>query len=109
MAKPVAATVHPTAVVAEGARIGAGSRIGPFCRIDAEVEIVGVTPGGRRGKDRDGADRDQISGRAGGDPGSRGRDGAADRPSINRNVNSPAAPARSGDPFEDMVDSVWRF
>ena len=39
MAKPVAATVHPTAVVAEGARIGAGSRIGPFCRIDAEVEI----------------------------------------------------------------------
>ncbi len=75
----------------------------------AEVEIVGVTPGGRRGKDRDGADRDQISGRAGGDTGSRRRDGATDRPSTNRNVNSPAGPARSGDPFEDMVDSVWRF
>ena len=31
--------VHPTAVVAPGARLGAGTRIGPFCRIDAEVEI----------------------------------------------------------------------
>ena len=70
----------------------------------AEVEIVGVTPGGRRGNDRD-----QNSGRAGEDPGSRGRDRAADRPSTNRNANTPAGPARSGDPFEDMVDSVWRF
>lgn len=33
------AEIHPAAVVAAGARIGAGGRIGPFCRVDAEVEL----------------------------------------------------------------------
>jgi hypothetical protein len=83
----------------------------------AEVEIVGVTPGGRRGKDleardRDGKgrdDRDRSSGRAAEDAAPRARDRAADRPQINRNVNGSAGAARSADPFEDMVDSVWRF
>lgn len=70
----------------------------------AEVEIVGVTPGGRRGRDHD-----QASGRALDANGSHGRDREADRPPANRNINAPARPARTGDPFEDMVDSVWRF
>ena len=32
--------IHPTAVVAEGARIGPRTQVGPFCRLDAEVEIA---------------------------------------------------------------------
>ena len=31
--------IHPTAVIAESARIGAGAHIGPYCFIDEEVEI----------------------------------------------------------------------
>ncbi len=31
--------VHPTAVIAESAKIGAGAHIGPYCFIDADVEI----------------------------------------------------------------------
>ncbi len=31
--------VHPTAVVAAGACLGAGTKVGPFCRIDADVEL----------------------------------------------------------------------
>ena len=34
-----AVDIHPTALVAEGARIGAGSRIGAFCHIGPHVEI----------------------------------------------------------------------
>lgn len=75
----------------------------------AEVEIVGVTPGGRRGKDLEARDRDRSSGRAAEEAPPRARDRAADRPPTNRNVNGPAGAARSADPFEDMVDSVWRF
>ncbi|MCW8828543.1 MAG: acyl-ACP--UDP-N-acetylglucosamine O-acyltransferase [Gammaproteobacteria bacterium] len=32
-------TIHPTAVVAEGARLGSGNRIGPFVVIEEDVEI----------------------------------------------------------------------
>ncbi|MGH6872000.1 MAG: acyl-ACP--UDP-N-acetylglucosamine O-acyltransferase, partial [Rhizomicrobium sp.] len=32
-------TVHPTAVVADGARIGAGAEIGPFCTVDATAVL----------------------------------------------------------------------
>ena len=79
----------------------------------AEVEIVGVTPGGRRGRDRETArelEREPGPGRA--------RVGAAPRDlrreteqsSPRRNENSRTrSPARSEDPFEDLVDSVWRF
>lgn len=33
-------TVHPTAIVAEGARIGEGVRIGPYCVVGAGVELA---------------------------------------------------------------------
>jgi UDP-3-O-[3-hydroxymyristoyl] glucosamine N-acyltransferase len=35
------AGVHPTAVVAKSAKIGAGAHIGPYCFIDEDVEIGG--------------------------------------------------------------------
>ena len=35
------AFVHPTAIIEDGARIGAGVRIGPFCTIGANVELGG--------------------------------------------------------------------
>jgi len=31
--------IHPTAVIAKSARIGAGAHIGPFCFVDEEVEL----------------------------------------------------------------------
>lgn len=31
--------VHPTAIVAEGARLGEGVRVGPYCVVGAEVEL----------------------------------------------------------------------
>ena len=31
--------IHPTAVVAESARIGAGAHVGPYCFVDEETEI----------------------------------------------------------------------
>jgi len=34
-----AAEVHPTAVVAPGARLGAGVRVGPFCLVGADVTL----------------------------------------------------------------------
>ncbi len=34
-----APAIHPTAVVAKSARVGAGSHIGPYCFVDEEVEI----------------------------------------------------------------------
>lgn len=34
-----AASVHPTAVVAEGARFGAGCRVGPFCTVGPEAVL----------------------------------------------------------------------
>jgi UDP-3-O-[3-hydroxymyristoyl] glucosamine N-acyltransferase len=33
------AAVHPTAVIAKSAKIGAGAHIGPYCFVDEEVEI----------------------------------------------------------------------
>lgn len=33
------ADIHPTAIVAPGARLGAAVRIGPFCTVGAEVEL----------------------------------------------------------------------
>ncbi|HAD25488.1 MAG TPA: acyl-[acyl-carrier-protein]--UDP-N-acetylglucosamine O-acyltransferase [Alphaproteobacteria bacterium] len=33
------ADIHPTALVAEGAKIGAGVKIGPYCSVGAEVEL----------------------------------------------------------------------
>lgn len=33
------ADVHPTSIVAPGARLGAGVRVGPFCTIGADVEL----------------------------------------------------------------------
>ncbi|MGI9426101.1 MAG: acyl-ACP--UDP-N-acetylglucosamine O-acyltransferase [Hyphomicrobiaceae bacterium] len=33
------AGIHPTAIVAEGARVAEGCRIGPYCVIDADVEL----------------------------------------------------------------------
>lgn len=38
-AQPYALGVHPTAVVAKSAKIGAGAHIGPYCFIDEDVEI----------------------------------------------------------------------
>jgi len=35
----MAATIHPTALVEEGARLGAGVAVGPFCHIGPHVEI----------------------------------------------------------------------
>ncbi len=32
-------TIHPTAIVADGARIGAGTVIGPYCTVDANVTL----------------------------------------------------------------------
>jgi hypothetical protein len=77
----------------------------------AEVEIVGVTPGGRRGKDRDaarGLESESVSGRQ---PVAAGRDRRreTERPSTQQDANKPPGPRRSDDPFEDLVDSVWRF
>lgn len=64
----------------------------------AEVQILGATPGGRRGKDR----------AAVGAP-ERDPHHETDRSAPQREANKPRAPARNDDPFEDMVDSVWRF
>jgi UDP-N-acetylglucosamine acyltransferase len=36
---PAAAAIHPTAIVARGAELGIGVRIGPFCTIGADVVI----------------------------------------------------------------------
>lgn len=77
----------------------------------AEVEIVGVTPGGRRGKDRETAresGREPVTGRA---PAAAARDPRREleRASTQPNVDKPSGPGRNGDPFEDLVDSVWRF
>lgn len=77
----------------------------------AEVEIVGVTPGGRRGKDRDTAhapEKEPVSGRT---PAAAARDfqRETERPSAQRRANKPTTPGRNDDPFEDLVDSVWRF
>ncbi len=33
-------TLHPTAIVADGARIGTGAVIGPYCLVGAEVELA---------------------------------------------------------------------
>ena len=38
-APPYAPGVHPTAVVAQSAKIGAGAHIGPYCFVDEDVEI----------------------------------------------------------------------
>src|SRR5271163_2858011 len=35
------ASIHPTAVVAKSANIGAGAHIGPYCFVDEDVEIGG--------------------------------------------------------------------
>lgn len=35
----MAANIHPTSIVAPGARLGAGVKIGPFCTIGEDVEI----------------------------------------------------------------------
>ncbi len=34
------ATIHPTAIVAEGARIGSGVKIGPYCIVGADVSLA---------------------------------------------------------------------
>jgi UDP-N-acetylglucosamine acyltransferase len=34
-----AVVIHPTAVVEDGARLGAGTFVGPFCHIGAEIEL----------------------------------------------------------------------
>jgi hypothetical protein len=78
----------------------------------AEVEIVGMTPGGRRGKDRETArelEREPASGRS--RPGGASDDARREtgRPSLPQGSGRPASPARNNDPFEDLVDSVWRF
>jgi len=76
----------------------------------AEVEIVGVTPGGRRGKDRETAretEREPVTGRAAGAARDLRRE--TERSIPPRNVTMPRTPARTDDPFEDFVDSVWRF
>lgn len=39
MSRVSAASVHPTAVVQPGARLGAGVRVGPYCILGEEVEI----------------------------------------------------------------------
>jgi len=39
MADTSARSIHPTAIVDAGARLGAGVRIGPFCMVGAEVEL----------------------------------------------------------------------
>ncbi len=81
----------------------------------AEVEIIGMTPGGRRGKDRETArqpsrefEREPVLDRA---PAAAVRDPRREpeRSSIQQNVDKPAGAGRNGDPFEDLVDSVWRF
>jgi len=38
-AKTLATVIHPTAIVADGARIGQGVRIGPFCTVGPDVTI----------------------------------------------------------------------
>ena len=37
--RPAGAVIHPTAVVARGAELGTGVRIGPFCTVGANVAI----------------------------------------------------------------------
>ena len=37
--RPAGAVIHPTAVVARGAELGFGVRIGPFCTVGADVVI----------------------------------------------------------------------
>jgi len=37
--RPAGAVIHPTAVVARGAELGAGVRIGPYCTVGANVAI----------------------------------------------------------------------
>jgi UDP-N-acetylglucosamine acyltransferase len=39
MAPAAGADIHPTAIVADGARVGAGCRIGPYCVVGPEVEL----------------------------------------------------------------------
>ena len=77
----------------------------------AEVEIVGMTPGGRRGKNREaarGPENDLDSGRQ---PVAAGRDRRreTERAPNQRDAGKPPVPRRSDDPFDDFVDSVWRF
>ena len=37
--RPAGAVIHPTAMVARGAELGAGVRIGPYCTVGANVVI----------------------------------------------------------------------
>ena len=46
--RPAGAVVHPTAIVARGAELGRGVRIGPYCTVGADAVIedraeLGVT------------------------------------------------------------------
>lgn len=77
----------------------------------AEVEIVGVTPGGRRGKDRDvprELERETVSGRTLA-PAARDPRRETLRSSPQGNSSRPPTPGKNDDPFSDLVDSVWRF
>lgn len=77
----------------------------------AEVEIIGVTPGGRRGADRDTAralEREPVSGRTLA-PALRDSRRETRRSPPPGNPVRPSAPGKNDDPFEDLMDSVGRF